>query len=202
MFLWRLAVNALPTRDNLSRRFQIADTSCLFCRECTETPIHLFTKCNASRALWFFACWGFKPDQITLPNTEDIIKLVLQPPKLCNCASDQEMVSLNLALILEEIWQSRNRVLHHNIRWDILGSIRIIQTRFQVCSSSLISPTNRQHWTPPPLGWIKINVDAAISSNLASIAVFARNHLGAPIKTWARTIRNSTPLQVETKALL
>ncbi|XP_023912636.1 uncharacterized protein LOC112024225 [Quercus suber] len=208
MFLWRLAVNTLPTRDNLSRRFQIVDTSCLFCKENIETPIHLFLNCNASRAFWFSACWGFRPEQITISNTEDIIKLVLHPPELLNSESDQGMVSLNMALILEEIWQSRNRVLHHAIRWDILDSIRTVQTRFQVCSSSLFSPTSplthpiQQHWTPPPAGWIKINVDAAVSSNLASIAVFARNHLGTPIKAWARTIRISTPLQAETKALL
>ena len=208
MFLWRLAVNALPTRDNLSRRFHVADTRCLLCKAHAENVIHLFAECNASRAFWFFACRGFKVDQITFSNPVDFIKLVLHPPMTFNCDSDQVMASLNSALILEEIWHSRNRVLYHNSKWDILVSTKIIQTRLQEFSSNLLSPINplthptQLHWLPPPLGWIKINVDAAVSANIASIAVLARNHSSVPIKTWARTIRKTTPLQAETKALL
>ena len=59
-----------------------------------------------------------------------------------------------------------------------------------------------QHWSPPPLGSIKLNVDAAISNISAAIAVVARDHLGVPVKVWARTIKKTSPIQAETDALL
>lgn len=30
-------------------------------------------------------------------------------------------------------------------------------------------------WSPPPLGFIKLNVDAAIAQNNSALAVFAKN---------------------------
>ena len=59
-----------------------------------------------------------------------------------------------------------------------------------------------QSWCPPPLGCIKINVDAAISSSQAAIAVVPRDHRGVPIKIWARLTKKTSPLQAETEALL
>ena len=207
MFLWRLGVNVFPTRENLSKRIHVADPSCLFYRDNLETPYHLFIKCNASRALWFSACQGFRSEDVVISHPEDIVKIILNPPKFLGNNTDVKKVYLNMALILEEIWLSRNRMLHRNCSWDLAATIHSIHSRFHECSLSLYTPTTpktptTQHlWTPSPLGWIKINVDAIVSANLASIAVVSRNHSGTPIKIWARTIKKTTPLQAKTEAL-
>ena len=55
--------------------------------------------------------------------------------------------------------------------------------------------------SPPPAprgaGWLKINVDAPVTKSHASIVVIARDHLGIPIKMWARVIKLTSPIQAE-----
>ena len=80
ILLWKIEVNALPTRENLMQRFQIEDSSCICCKQEVETVSHLFLRCLASRPLWFSACWGLKPELITSPQPVNIVKLVLDPP--------------------------------------------------------------------------------------------------------------------------
>ena len=46
----------------------------------------------------------------------------------------------------------------------------------------------QQAWEPPPPGWIKLNVDAAVSESFTSIATVARNDKGEVIKIWAKPI--------------
>ena len=46
-------------------------------------------------------------------------------------------------------------------------------------------------------GWLKINVDAPVTKSHASIVVIARDHLGIPIKMWARVIKLTSPIQAE-----
>ena len=112
-----------------------------------------------------------------------------------------------MALTLEEIWQSRNNSFFHNATWDVTNSIHHIHIKAQEFSLVLAPPCtvkpclSQQKWSPP-LGTIKLNVDAATSNNSAAIAVVARNHLGVPVKVWARSIKLTTPLQAETEALL
>ncbi|KAL0015241.1 hypothetical protein SO802_002310 [Lithocarpus litseifolius] len=64
------------------------------------------------------------------------------------------------------------------------------------------TPPTLNRWVPPPLGFIKINVDAALSANKAAFAAVARNHLGEVVKVWARILPSRPPLQAETEALL
>ena len=73
MFLWRLGVNALPTRENLRSRLQIDDPNCVFWKEEVETPCHLFLACPASKSLWFAACWGLETEFLVSNQPEDII---------------------------------------------------------------------------------------------------------------------------------
>ena len=73
-----------------------------------------------------------------------------------------------------------------------------------VCSPSIPNPypSPLLSWPPPPPGWIKINIDAALSSSKVSLAVLTRDHNEVSIKAWARISKNLSPIQVEAKALL
>jgi hypothetical protein len=53
MFLWFLSSNRLLTRDNLAKRREVNDPSCLYCLE-NESIVHLFfNRCVASN-VWSF----------------------------------------------------------------------------------------------------------------------------------------------------
>jgi hypothetical protein len=51
IFLWLLPNNKILTQDNLSKRKQVDDPSCLFCDD-METTQHLFFGCCVARVMW------------------------------------------------------------------------------------------------------------------------------------------------------
>jgi hypothetical protein len=51
LFLWLLTQNKILTRDNVSKRKHVEDSSRLFCCE-TETTHHLFFECVVAKQMW------------------------------------------------------------------------------------------------------------------------------------------------------
>ena len=51
MFLWRVATNTLPTRENLMTRMDITEPWCVLYNQEVESASHLFFKCPAVKAL-------------------------------------------------------------------------------------------------------------------------------------------------------
>jgi hypothetical protein len=51
IFLWLLANNKVLTRDNLAKRRDVDDKTCLFCKE-YETIHHLFFECCVAQLMW------------------------------------------------------------------------------------------------------------------------------------------------------
>lgn len=152
MFLWRLGNNVLPTRENISHRLDIPITSCVLCKKELESLHHIFFKCDIVRALWFAVCWGFKAEHCPTTSPESIINLVLNPSLPSSQLQDQWVISLNIALTLEEIWRIRNDALFNKSTPDIQHSISIIQHRLKeaslvlgICSPSVPNP----HPLPP-----------------------------------------------------
>lgn len=102
----------------------------------------------------------------------------------------------------------RKTELQFKSKVDLQASTQLIQRRFReyvaVCSASLTSSPHisPHHWTPPPPGWIEVNIGAALSSSKTALAVVARDHGGFICNVWAKVIPLRSPLQAETEALL
>ena len=69
-------------------------------------------------------------------------------------------------------------------------SIRNLELRIFEHLSILAIPkvstaTSSNFWKPLPAGTIKLNTDAAVRAHSSSLAIMARNHLGAVVKAWA-----------------
>ncbi|KAL0012073.1 hypothetical protein SO802_007181 [Lithocarpus litseifolius] len=136
----------------------ISEPCYVLCSQEVESTSHIFLQCPVAKALWFSACWGFKLDEAHLAHPSDIIKVILEPPPALRQVQDMWLVSLNMALTTEEIWYTRNAVIHLNAEQPIV------------------------HWSSPPLGYIKLNVDVAISQNNSALAVIARDAHGFVLK--------------------
>jgi len=208
-FLWRVGTNALSTRENLLNLLEVDDPTCLLCNQESESICHLFLKCPIARALWFSTCWGFKAEEHTLRSHSDIVQLILNPPPSLCPAYDQWLVSLNMAFTLDEIWQTRNALLHLKAPVDIQASRQHILSKLRECSLFLSQPEPPTHETPilrwsppPPQGYVKINTDAAIPDSRSALAVIARDDHGAILKVWARITPIHPPLQAKALALL
>ena len=113
-----------------------------------------------------------------------------------------------MVLTLEEIWHTRNAVLHLKGLVDLQSSIGSISARLKECSLVFCHPEvhmfaqSNVGWSPPPIGTIKLNVDAAVSLSNTALAVVARDEHGVVLKVWAKIMPKFSPLVAETVAIL
>nr|XP_023892398.1 uncharacterized protein LOC112004387 [Quercus suber] len=208
LLIWRIGANAIPTKANLQRRIPYIDQTCSLCNSGEETSTHLFFECNFARALWAAACWGLKTDAASINSNEDIIKIIVTPLKSPVPAHKQWYISLNIALIVDEIWQTRNLIQFQDGKTDVLKAKQNVQSKFleilKVLTPAIQPPTEQVtvRWTPPPQGWINVNVDAALNSSRSALAVVAMDHRGEVL--FLRGVRHylCRPAQAEAEALL
>ena len=69
-------------------------------------------------------------------------------------------------------------------------------------SNQLKKPPKDSTWTPSPLNWIKLNFNAAIREDEASMAMVARDQKGKLIAAWTEQLEQTEPLLGEAKATL
>ena len=102
----------------------------------------------------------------------------------------------------------RNAVIHQKGPVDIQAAVGRIEAKFKECANVFSKPQASLsaqpviRWSPPPLGVIKINVDAAIAQNNSAIAVVARNENGYVLKAWSKLLPKRSPIVAETEAIL
>ena len=108
MFLWRIGANVIPTKVNLQRKMQHIDPVCTFCNNEDESSTHVFLDCQFARALWAVVGWGIRFDTATFTSGEVVLKLIINPPDAPIPVNEQWTVNLNMTLILDEIYNSRN----------------------------------------------------------------------------------------------
>lgn len=112
MLIWRLGSNALPTKDNLMKRLANVDPTCIFSKEKLESGVHLCCECPVTKAIWFSSCWGFRLDSVPINAINDLAKLIIEPPASILPAHDHWLITLKMALTMDEIWQLRNRIVY------------------------------------------------------------------------------------------
>ena len=164
-----------------------------------KTVNTFFFGCPFARALWSATCWGLQVDSMNFTLAKDTVSFIMESPASLIPTHETWSVSLNMALVIEEIWMSRNLKLFSNIDPDAMKTRQNIQTRFneivKVFSSAIQPPKelSNKTWSPPPSGCIKLNVDAATRSSGSALTVVARNHLGEVLSILAKKHHSSSP---------
>jgi hypothetical protein len=112
-FLWLLSKNKLLTRDNLDKRRNVEDKTCLFCTE-MESVYRLFFDCVVARQAWIavFEVTGFK---IGI-DFESMAKCWL-------CNSGFGVVNMLSLAICWAIWKLRNLLCFQDVAW---GSMKLL----------------------------------------------------------------------------
>jgi hypothetical protein len=107
-FLWLIAHNKLLTRDNLVKRHNVDDLTCLFCNE-EESCNHLFCEC-----VDFSAAWS---ELKIISNNSVDINHISDITNLWNHDKKFRIINMILAALLRVIWLTRNDMYFNRTNW-------------------------------------------------------------------------------------
>jgi hypothetical protein len=106
-FLWLLSHNRLLTRDNLSKRRNVSDLTCLFCAE-TESISHLFFDCCVAENIWklIYAILGMDVGK----DYESVAKFWISNKK-------HLIANVMTSVVLWSLWNLRNKICFQGVCW-------------------------------------------------------------------------------------
>ncbi|XP_055959787.1 uncharacterized protein LOC130014852 [Mercurialis annua] len=177
-FIWRASSGYLPTAKSLATRHVFINDQCVVCSAGVECEYHLFYKCSLATA-----CWSGLSVPMFVENGNFLawVSDWLEGP-------DVEKQSL-IAIICWLLWQNRN-----NTVWNKKGGTSdtiLINAGIQLSAwkvsrsqvgqlkrAELHEDDGRVRWSPPKIGWLKVNVDAAVFSRNEGIGV------GIVVRDW------------------
>ena len=114
--------------------------------------------------------------------------------------------AIQFAITLDGIWSLRNQLLHCNHKINIPFTVKVLEARILEHIQSLevsnkFDMENQPCWEAPPIDFTKLNIDAALSSDKATIAVIARDQSGTIINAWAKQNDILDPTVAEANAI-
>ncbi|KAK6130344.1 hypothetical protein DH2020_035901 [Rehmannia glutinosa] len=185
--VWRLATNALPLRQNLTRKKITTDTSCPLCDHGEESAIHRVIDCDFARQCWALSniphsAWNHKQSDV-----ETWLRILHH-----NLDYNQWRLAM---IILWSMWHQRNLKnigdRHSNPLEVIRFSCTYIQAIDTQCLNYVYQPhqTTDQEWQPPSSNSVKINFDATVSPSktCGGLGIVARDHNGMSLG-WRRRV--------------
>jgi len=163
-FLWLLSHNRLLTRDNLAKRQEIRDRSCIFCAE-HESICHLFFDCCIGTNTWKVVSEFLGTDVGS--DFESVARFWLAHKRhvLTNAIS---------SAILWSIWKLRNEIYFQGVRWTglpllFLKTVRMLRRWIPLFKQEMGAQVEDfarrleiHASSPPQLQW---KTDMAISSS-------------------------------------
>ncbi|XP_062114673.1 uncharacterized protein LOC133825790 [Humulus lupulus] len=186
--VWRASTGCLPTNFQLHMRHIGVDLKCPLCQSDSETTVHSLVSCTS---VW--PCWSRLEFRVTPPASESFATWLR-----ANLDGKNEDQRAKIFMLCWAVWQRRNERVWRNKRGLIYGILLMADTTLQAWSQAqdrdvaplpnLLTPADgRAIWCKPPLGSLKLNVDAAFFSEAAthSFAGIVRDHTGAFVEAFS-----------------
>ncbi|CAL2275834.1 unnamed protein product [Prunus armeniaca] len=211
MFLWRCMSNAIPTRVNLFRRKIIASPMCGLCDQYEESIELALFLCPWAQVVWFGS-------PITLRiHTQSFSTLDVWLNNILDLRTESKMENHDLLTMLSfflwEIWKTRCKAIMEGCRIDpckVVETASKAKVEFQkVWQGNANCVTSRSpsigevcSWEPPPMGFVKVNIDGSWQSNgrKAGVGVVIRNSVGEFLGGLAASRVGHSALEVEAEA--
>ncbi|XP_058760957.1 uncharacterized protein LOC131634317 [Vicia villosa] len=154
-FLWRLAKDILPTKENLQKKGITLDTSCSFCQAAPETAHHLFLQCEFARSVCFSSCFGLR-----LPLNSDLNDWIY------GCLDDSDVIGDQLKCsLLWQLWKTKNLLLYQQKSvepWIVAEETLVAVKEFNITNPcvKVKTPSFNSLETPSDHEVYTMNVDA------------------------------------------
>ncbi|XP_058783255.1 uncharacterized protein LOC131657925 [Vicia villosa] len=197
MVVWRLIHKKMPSDDNLKIRGLSFPSMCSLCKSSEESAFHIFFDCTYAKKLW--KCLAVKLQFHSFHNFEDCLNWIQR-----SWSNQAKVVSFAIIInMIHHIWKARNSARFEDTQIsferccsNVTTAVRLIGNSSTNCSNSDMdsflllksfdinirprkpSCTVEVIWCPPPLGWVKCNIDglAKGSPMLSSCGGIFRNH--------------------------
>ena len=185
MLVWRLMHEKLPTDENLRVRGCSFPSMCSLCCRRSESSIHLFFQCPFASILW---AWLSRTINLSL-NFNSLEELL----EVCDLSwSPQCKVVIKAAIInlFNTIWFAGNQARFNGKSISCAAAMALITSSTSLSCKNTTKATNnsirdftilknfsvRTHspktpqqkeviWQPPPITWLKCNIDGASKGN-------------------------------------
>lgn len=212
VFLWKMLNNSLPVCDNLRKRRVLRNGICPLCQMEEETGEHLFLLCDWTRMVWLGNQMQCIPrrenitsiDQWVLDRLGDFQKI----------PDSKVFAEVSLCCLLWAIWKERNEACFEKRApnpWSALNRVNLISNDYfsHWANNSHRSNTHRQsqdigkNWRPPPIGALKMNVDASFNKDkcIAQAGIVIRNEFGELVGGHTCKLAACSPITAEALAL-
>jgi hypothetical protein len=118
-FLWLVSNNRVLTRDNLAKRREVSDPTCLMCNE-MESVTHLFFECCVAKIAWstVSGLLGVSLGE----NFESVARLWLANKR-------HELTNVNSSSVIWSIWKLRNEICFQGVLWTRMRRLLMMVVR-------------------------------------------------------------------------
>ena len=164
---------SLPSKDVLHHRNMAENIACQICGA-EDSWKHSLLECNMARCVW-----ALEKEEIT----EHLCQIEEQDAKGWLAAVTKSLRHedlIRVTITLWAIWYARRKDVHENIYQSPLLTHQSVTN--SVADIQYAKPQRRvrpevqrspARWIPPPMGLMKINVDAALAKNSGVVAAVA-----------------------------
>ncbi|KAH9734279.1 putative reverse transcriptase/RNA-dependent DNA polymerase [Citrus sinensis] len=163
-FVWRAASNVLPTAVNLRSKHVSLNDLCLVGNFDKEIVLHLLVDCPFARTCWIKSKVGFFG---IYSSFKDWLQALFR-----NCTNEQCWIAV---MVCWKLWCNRNNLVWQgkcDTAKQIVNAAGNLLFQWQSAKSSVISNqvssdpcVGAVAWSPPRVGWLKCNTDAAVFAN-------------------------------------
>ncbi|GLU09838.1 hypothetical protein SLE2022_266770 [Rubroshorea leprosula] len=181
LLTWSAYRNVVPTKDNLHKKRVDIDLECPMCGVERESVFHCFMTCSIARAVWLGCPLSLRVSEL---NEEDFASL------FDSITNNLEKEQLELfCLLCWNLWNSRNDALwnnkgpnpHHIIERSLHFQMEYKKALMSKGrGAAAVQRVSETRWHPPDEGYVKVNVDGAVSEqgHVFGMGALVRDHHG------------------------